>query len=99
MGAKTSALVCCAALMLVWLGGTAHPALWIGTLVFGMFLDRYDVFHLSRAPNVRLPGGRPVFPEVPALAPEDVLASHGLKPGVRQLLDPAIGVTLTSWLR
>ena len=29
-------VVCCAALMLVWLGGTAHPALWIGTLVFGI---------------------------------------------------------------
>jgi dihydrofolate reductase len=36
-----------------------------GTEVFGIFLDRYDVFHLSRAPDVRLPGGRPVFPEVP----------------------------------
>ena len=32
-----------------------------GPDVFGMFLDRYDFFHLSRAPNVRLPGGRPVF--------------------------------------
>ena len=81
--------------------GTANGTVGVigGTLVFGMFLDRYDVFHLSRAPNVRLPGGRPVFSEVPALTPEDVLASHGLKPGVRQLLDPAIGVTLTSWLR
>src|ERR1700730_7191976 len=47
-----------------------------GTDVFGMFLDRYDVFHLSRAPNVRLPGGRPVFPEVPTRTPEEVLASH-----------------------
>ena len=81
--------------------GTADGTVGVigGTLAFRMFLDRYDVFHLSRAPNVRLPGGRPVFPEVPALTPEDVLASHGLKPGVRQLLDPAIGVTLTSWLR
>jgi dihydrofolate reductase len=33
-----------------------------GTDVFGMFLDRYDVFYLTRAPGVRLPGGRPVFP-------------------------------------
>ena len=32
-----------------------------GTDVFGLFLDRYDVFFLSRAPGVRLPGGRPVF--------------------------------------
>src|SRR4029077_2293446 len=36
-----------------------------GTDVFGMFLDRYDVFFLSRAPGVRLPGGRPVFPRGP----------------------------------
>src|SRR6202140_5182078 len=58
-----------------------------GTNVFGMFLDRYDVFHLSRAPNVRLPGGRPVFPEVPTRTPEQVLASHGLDCGQRQVLD------------
>ena len=49
-----------------------------GTDAFAMFLDRYDVFYLSRAPGVWLPGGRPVFPRVPARTPEDVLASHGL---------------------
>jgi hypothetical protein len=70
-----------------------------GTGVFGMFLDRYDVFHLSRAPGVRLPGGRPVFPEVPARTPEQVLASHGLACGERQLLDPAHGVAVVGWLR
>ena len=69
------------------------------TNVFGMFLDRYDVFHLSLAPNVRLPGGRPVFPDVPAQTPEGVLARHGLNPGMRQVLDPSNGVTLTSWHR
>jgi dihydrofolate reductase len=70
-----------------------------GPEVFGLFLDRYDVFHLSRAPNVRLPGGRPVFPEVPARTPEDVLASHGLVPDPRQTLDPAHGLTMVSWRR
>ena len=59
-----------------------------GTDVFGLFLDCYDVFHLSRAPDVRLPGGRPVFPEVPVRTPEQVLASHGLERGQRQVLDP-----------
>ena len=44
-----------------------------GTDVFGMFLERYDVFHLTRAPDVRLPSGRPVFPEVPTRTPEEVL--------------------------
>jgi dihydrofolate reductase len=70
-----------------------------GTEVFGMFLDSYDVFYLSRAPGVRLPGGRPVFPGVPAQTPEAVMAVHGLKPGERQVLDEAKGVTLVSWRR
>ncbi|HUZ73025.1 MAG TPA: hypothetical protein VMU87_08560 [Stellaceae bacterium] len=70
-----------------------------GTGVFGMFLDRYDVFHLSRAPDVRLPGGRPVFPEVPARTPEEVLASHGLDRGQRQVLDPASGLAIVRWQR
>jgi dihydrofolate reductase len=70
-----------------------------GTDVFGMFLDCYDVFHLSRAPDVRLPGGRPVFPEVPVRTPEQVLASHGLEHGQRQLLDLVKGLAVVSWLR
>jgi dihydrofolate reductase len=70
-----------------------------GTEVFGMFLDRYDVFHLSRAPNVRLPGGRPVFPGVPARTPEEVLTGHGLDVGRRQLLDPARDLAVVSWQR
>jgi dihydrofolate reductase len=70
-----------------------------GTDVFGMFLDRYDIFHLSRAPGVRLPGGRPVFPGVPARTPEDVLAGHGLHRGERQVLDPAKGLVVVSWQR
>ncbi|HEY4849067.1 MAG TPA: dihydrofolate reductase [Methylocella sp.] len=70
-----------------------------GTDVFGMFLDRYDVFHLTRAPDVRLPGGRPVFPEVPTRTPEEVLASHGLVRGQRQVLDPAKGLAIVSWKR
>jgi hypothetical protein len=69
------------------------------TDVFGMFLDLYDLFHLSRAPGVWLPGGRPVFPGVPAQTPEAVLARHGLQPGERQMLDPALGVSVVSWRR
>jgi hypothetical protein len=70
-----------------------------GTNVFGLFLDRYDVFYLSRAPGVRLPGGRPVFPGVPTQTPEEVLASHGLHRGQRQVLDPAKGLAVVSWQR
>jgi hypothetical protein len=69
------------------------------TDVFVMFLDRYDFFNLSRARDVRLPGGRPVFPEVPSRTPEEVLASHGLDRGQRQVLDPATGLVIVSWQR
>jgi dihydrofolate reductase len=70
-----------------------------GTDVFELFLDRFDVFHLSRALGVRLPGGRPVFPGVPNQTPEEVLTIHGLAPGQRQVLDPAKGLMIVSWQR
>ena len=71
-----------------------------GTEVFGLFLDLgYDAFHLSRADKVRLPGGRPVFPQVPARTPEDVLASHGLRPGKQRMLDAQADASLVSWTR
>jgi dihydrofolate reductase len=70
-----------------------------GTDVFGLFLDRYDVFYLSRAANVRLPGGRPVFPEVPKKTPATVLREHGLSPGKPAVLDAAGCATLVSWRR
>ena len=70
-----------------------------GPDVFGMFMDRYDTFWLSQALRVRLPGGEPCFPGVPALSPQGVLAAHGLRAGDAQLLDPANGVTVTPWRR
>jgi hypothetical protein len=70
-----------------------------GTDVFGMFLPRYDVFHLSHAPHVRLPGGRPVFPGVPARTPDEILASHGLVPAPAQVLDAAHDATVVNWRR
>ena len=71
-----------------------------GTEVFGLFLPSYDAFHLSRAARAKFPGGRPLFPQVGALATaEDVLAGHGLTPGTRRDLDAAAGVTLTTWER
>ncbi len=69
------------------------------TGVFGLFLDRFDVFNLSRAPAVRLPGGRPVFPEVPARTPEEVLAANGLEIARRQMLNSAAGLVVVSWQR
>lgn len=70
-----------------------------GTAVFGMFLDRYNAFHLTRAPGVRLPGGRAVFPEVPRLTPEQVMAQHGLAPGKREMLDAAHDLAVVVWRR
>jgi dihydrofolate reductase len=70
-----------------------------GPDVFNLFLDLYDVFHLTRAPDVWLPGGRPIFHGVPTRRPEDVLADHGLTPDPRQILDLAKNLTLVSWRR
>ncbi len=72
-----------------------------GADVNQIFLKRgYDAFHLSRVAGIRLPGGRPVFPDVsPTRTPEDILAKHGLKPGPRRTLDRTAGVTLVTWTR
>ena len=70
-----------------------------GTDVFGLFLQRYDFFYLTRAPAVQLPGGRPVFSEVPIQTPEEVLAAHGLVPGHLQILDAAKELTVVRWQR
>jgi dihydrofolate reductase len=70
-----------------------------GTDVFGLFLRQgYDVFHLSRV-DVRLPGGRPVFPGVPATPPEQMLSDSGLKPDATRVLDTSAGLTLVTWRR
>jgi len=71
-----------------------------GTEVFSMFLPHYQRFHLSRAANAKIPGGRPVFTAVgPNASPEDVLMRHGLKRGLRRDLDPAAGVSVVTWQR
>jgi dihydrofolate reductase len=70
-----------------------------GPDVFGMFMERYDTFWLSLAPKVKLPGGEGCFPGVPERTPEQILASHGLKAGERQILDPAEQVSVTPWRR
>jgi len=70
-----------------------------GPDVFAMFMDSYDTFWLSQAPRVRLPGGEPCFPGVPARSPQAILAAHGLKAGEAQLLDSANDVSVTPWRR
>jgi hypothetical protein len=84
----------------------AHAGVDSGTIaviggpgVFDMFMDRYDVFWLSVAPRVRLPGGEACFPGVPARSPQEILAAHGLIAGAPKTLDAADAVTVTPWLR
>lgn len=70
-----------------------------GTEPYGVFLDRYDAFHLTCAIRVRLPGGRPVFPGIPPATPEELLARHGLRPESMRDLDASAGLTLALWRR
>jgi dihydrofolate reductase len=70
-----------------------------GADIFGLFLPRYEDFHLTLANKVELPGGRPIFPGVPERAPETLLAEAGLTPGQPQLLDAACDVSVVTWRR
>lgn len=70
-----------------------------GPDVFEMFMDRYDTFWLSQALRVRLPGGEPCFPGVPAQSPQEVLAAHRMRAGETQILDAAEDVSVTPWRR
>ena len=70
-----------------------------GPDVFAMFMDSYDTFWLSQASRVRLPGGEPCFPGVPARTPQAILAAHGLNAGEAQILDSANDVSVTPWRR
>ncbi len=72
-----------------------------GADVYALFWEAgYDAFHLTRVARARLPGGRPVFRELAGdRTPEEVLASHGLHPGRRRVLDAAAGATLVTWQR
>jgi len=79
--------------------GSGKVAIIGGPNVFGMFMNRYDTFWLSQAPRVRLPGGEPCFPGVPARSPQDILAGHGLRAGPSEVLDAAHDVSVTPWRR
>jgi hypothetical protein len=72
-----------------------------GTEAFDLFLDLgYDAFHLSRADNVKLPGGRPIFSRQRAgRSPEQILTQFGYEPGPKRMLDEARAVSVVSWTR
>ena len=83
------------------LGVGAGPIAVIGgTEVFSLFLPLYDVFHLSRATHVKIPGGQPLFSAVsPATTVDDVLMHSRLRPNPPRDIDAAAGITLTNFQR
>lgn len=72
-----------------------------GRLIFDMILQHgFDAFHLSRRPDLTLPGGIPVFSAVAeGRSAAAVLAEAGLRPAETEVLDSAAGVTVTVWRR
>ena len=79
-------------------GAVAVPG---GQGVFDLFLDiGFDVFNLSRAHGVTLPGGRSIFSACDTgVSAEAVLAKAGLSPAEKVPLDPEHGVAMTVWRR
>ena len=71
-----------------------------GTSVYDIFLPNYDIFHLSRAGNARIPGGTPVFSSVGhGETPQDALKRHGMIAEPAITLDAGNDVTMTRWVR
>lgn len=70
-----------------------------GPSVFGMFMDRYDVFWLSQAHRLTIPGGTGGFPGVPARSAQQILAAHRLSAAETRVLDAERGVDVTAWRR
>lgn len=69
-----------------------------GTNVFDLFLALgYDAFFLSRSERGDLPGGRPVFRDVPTRTPEELLLGAGMQCRREDRL--AADLTLSCWER
>lgn len=70
-----------------------------GPAVFAMFMDRYDVFWLSQAHRLTIPGGTGGFPGVPAQSAQEILAAHGLRAAETRVLDAEHDLDVTAWRR
>lgn len=70
-----------------------------GTGVFDLFRSRYDMFWLTVANRVKLPGGVPVFSGIPPKTADEILRASGLCPGERCVLDAEQDVDLIRWMR
>lgn len=78
---------------------SGNAAIIGGPDVFGMFMDRYDVFWLSQAHRLTIPDGTGGFPGIPQRSPQHILAAHGLKAAETRVLDAERGVDVTAWKR
>ena len=74
-------------------------AILCGPQIYGLFLPRYDIFHLSQVAGLRMPGGLGVFPQVPQLCPKAVLAANGLAKVWERHLDLSSVVMVSTWRR
>jgi hypothetical protein len=85
-----------AAILLPTGGRVAVPG---GQAVFDLFKDiGYDVFHLTRARGVLLPGGRALFSACNhGISAEAALSAAELRLGGEDILDAAANVTLALW--
>jgi len=72
-----------------------------GRLIYDLFRTYgFDAFHLARCEEVSIPGGVPLFSVLDAgTSAEAVLSSDGLRPGRREIIDPAAHVSLVVWRR
>lgn len=72
-----------------------------GRRVFDLFLQiGYDAFHLTRAEGAVVADGIPLFSECESgKRAEAILSGAGLRPGNRQVIDPAGPVSLVVWRR
>lgn len=78
-------------------GAIAVPG---GRDVFDLFLQLgYSSFHLARAEGTQVPAGTKLFSNLESTTPEQMLASHDLKPDPTAWLDQDGRISMTIWRR
>lgn len=84
-----------------WALGVSEGAIAVlgGPGIYRLFLPRYNIFYLSRASNLQIPGGLAIFAGDPGRSPESVLASNGMQRMKHEVLDADYGVNVATWCR
>lgn len=70
-----------------------------GPQIYGLFLPRCNIFHLSQVAGLRMPGGLGVFLKVTQLCPKAVLAANKLAKVSGRHLDLSRSVMVLTWRR